>query len=89
MQKYPDLSDAILEFKGTIYVKLYKRLVLKQRNDFNEVQKYMKDEIKLVKRVNMEKKVRKPTKIRLFSAAFSKRLFIILCNFENLLGAKS
>ena len=89
LQKYPDLSDAILEFKGTIYVKLYKRLVLKQRNDFNEVQKYIKDEIKLMTKGLMGKKVRKPTKIRLFSAAFSKRLFIILCNFENLLGAKS
>lgn len=89
LHEYPDLSDAVLELKATIYVKLYKRILLKQKKDFLNQQQEIEQEIKLMKKGLIKKKIRKPTKIRLYFAALSKRLFIALCNIENVLGAKS
>lgn len=86
---YPNLSDAVLEFKETIYVKLYKRLVQNNQMEFNAQMEYIKNELRRTCVKALKSNVRKVTKIRVFVGAFSKKVFLLLCKMENLLGAKS
>lgn len=86
---YPDLIDAILEFKETIYVKLYKRLLQNHQDEFsNEIEK-IRNYLKKSSRQVVSSKVRLVTKIRVVIGALSTKLFIVLCKLENKLGAKS
>ena len=86
---YPDLDDAVLEFRNTIYVKLYKRIMLNQRNDYKDEQKFIKEQLKKSMARTIKSKIRRVTKIRSIVGGLSDSLFIILCKVENIMGAKS
>lgn len=86
---YPDLADAVLEFRNTIYVKLYKRIMLNQRNDYKDEQKFIKEQLKKSMARTIKSKIRRVTKIRSIVGGLSDSLFIILCKAENIMGAKS
>ena len=89
IEAFPELVAGILELKGTIYVKLYKRLVMNNQTEFIDQMNYIQSELIKDTRKLKKTSIRFPTKIRMVVGAKSRSLFKLLCMLENLLGAKS
>ena len=78
-------EERMLDFKR----KLYKRIMLNQRNDYKDEQKFIKEQLKKSMARTIKSKIRRVTKIRSIVGGLSDSLFIILCKVENIMGAKS
>lgn len=89
LKEYPFLKSAVLEFQETIYVKLLKRLILNKQNEFSGEIDYIYGELKRTCLKALKSNIRWVTKIRVLVGAFSKKLFLVLCRVENMLGARS
>ncbi|MBQ9610471.1 MAG: glycosyltransferase family 2 protein [Lachnospiraceae bacterium] len=90
LERYFPMSKAgIIELKGTIYVKLYKRLVMNNQREFSEQMDFIQEYLKMEVRNLKDYTVRFPTKIRMVVGSKSRIFFKILSIIENCLGAKS
>lgn len=89
LKEYPFLKSAVLEFQETIYVKLLKRLTLNNQNEFRDEIDSIYKELRRTCLQALKSNIRGVTKIRVLAGASSRKLFLILCRVENVLGARS